>query len=362
MIRVYDTRSKSLIECDNKNIRYLGVQNCCPLQTQESEQHELLVQRDGASNIERFHPYDDYHWSAAAFLSGVPTWKPVLNIIEPTGVNKKAITIVVKSNGKISYRNVLIVDSDDTDYKDYVQYLCLSGDVPQGTIRFLGNNRNAHNLWINVFPRTRDFQALGLILSLYPQAPRKTHLLYNNTKILDDNNYARCNSFDDNLSNDNIGQMARTIADRKLVFNDMCESVRLSGFYQNILAHPSFAGKLFPFCDVTYNIPMEHMYDLFPKESILVRNRIATCIPMVLKCEDKFKKEFGYALDLVRVRVISPNDDANIKTFFAFFNVMTGMRGFLSIDPENIVNSHPITLFRWNKSYELFQNKEHSTT
>ena len=193
-----------------------------------------------------------------------------------------------------------------------------------------------------VSPMGTDASALGLtILKAADLPPRRLDLSQINTAEMD----SECLSFDPNMPDDAIGNMAYMVSKGISVVNDIRTSPGISPFYGKIITNKIIGEPVFMLdCSVVDKY--------FPAESLSVKAYAATSVPVEVDNTGVFRKATDYTAGKVKILVASSHH-LGYQTFMQAYNIHSGKHWVAILDPKKMVPSCPVPIFRNNKSYRM---------
>ena len=364
MITAYDTATHQAFQLDTKKrtLEWLGKLDTPPPFVSHGMVHQRKMVVSDGSNVQSTTPSYVNFWTGAAFLSGFPVNRPILNLYcEPISQTEKWGVTIVRS-GKVmlhggsawyglpAYEHFPFVNTTkfiETVDKS-IRHICVSG-ADGDTLDDI--SYAAFDKSIYASPLREELALVGFLLDCSGLRPRRMNFV--RPKKHDPENYTDEYEFDKTLPGDNAGQLARAVIAGP-TYNDMCDHLGQSFFYQQVITLKCQVLWLLCPC---YVVNVKYINDFFPEVVPSTKLYVASSAPVRMKANQEFQDTFHSSESTPCVRVVTDKDDDTLKTFMGFLNVMCGAKGFVTSSPNGtfVESTLPkdILHFRWHKAFRV---------
>jgi hypothetical protein len=221
--------------------------------------------------------------------------------------------------------------------------LCLCGSIVNNPSEMAQFCKSFPSYRVYACPLVEELAAFGILVANIrdKERPRRTSLCVPNKQEIEGD----CLEYDSKLDGDGYGKMADVINRKFAVLNEMMSCPGISPFYGKVLASKS---GLPP----TYIVRSDSIHKHFPHEFISATHYAATSVPVEVANTPSFLKQSGCNAPKVNI-VVSSDHIPGLPIFLNFYRVMSGKDCIGITQPEQLVSSKKVPVFRYNKAYKL---------
>lgn len=253
---------------------------------------------------------------------------------------KKTIQIVVGYTKNDGYYLIPVCDDDLTQLKR--RFLtCVCGNIVKtdGLADFCVRLNTPR---VYVCPLVDELQSLGALVSNLRIMPCRMVMAWDNDDEID----AEFQEYDKVLDGDAFGRMATLVSNGMDVVNEVKRSVGVSPFYGRVLHGQWKNGS-------TLIVRMAEVDKFFPHVPVVLKNYVATSVPVKVEVSDLLRGEIGYNERQANL-FVTTDYIPDTSIFMRFYKSFSGKGYVFSSDKTGITNK-VLPVFRSNKAYRVIQ-------